>query len=89
MNELALYDIMGEDHEIWAKKVDETHVKVEVFNEHQDMVYQENSHVFAWEALVGFAKQVLAVDARMTQETEAYELDLEEHDRKMQRENGR
>lgn len=70
MTNLTVYDLMGEDHEIWVKAADEDHVEIEILNENQSLVYAEKSHLFAWDSLVSFAKQVLACDKRLQQEIE-------------------
>ncbi len=74
MKELTLYEIMGQDHIIFAQLQDdkEVHVVVTDTDEHE-IVYSEKSHMFAWESLVSFAKQILACDERLRQEIEINE----------------
>ncbi len=73
MTNLTVYGLMGEDHEIWAKPIDAKHVQMEIKNEQDERVYFETSHIYAWESLVSFAKQVLACDERLRQEIEINE----------------
>lgn len=73
MSELTLYEIMGEDHDITVKLHDDRHVEVVVRNEHLDILYDEVSHIYAWESLVYFAKQVVAVDARLQEDLKLME----------------
>lgn len=70
MANLTVYDLMGEDHEIWVKMADAKHVDITIKNESGMPVYEEMSHIYAWESLVSFAKQVLACDERLRQEIE-------------------
>ena len=60
MTNLTVYALMGEDH-----------VEIGIVNENQTLVYAEKSHIFAWDAMVSFAKQIIACDARIQQEIEA------------------
>lgn len=67
MTELTLNAIMGEDMTIECEGLDDNHVKVSVLDENEELVHEEETHIYAWESLVYFAKQILAVDARLTQ----------------------
>jgi hypothetical protein len=67
MNTLTLYELMGEDHEIYATLTKEGQVTVVVCNEERK-VYRETSNIAAWYALVDFAKQVLYVDRHIQNE---------------------
>lgn len=73
MCELTLYEIMGDDLEIFAKLYDDRHVQVVVQNESSDTLYDEVSHIYAWESLVYFAKQVIAVDVRLQEDLKLME----------------
>ena len=75
MTNLTVYDLMGEDHEIQARihVSNKRRVWVRILNEQSEEVYSEESHIYAWESLVGFAKQVLACDERLRQEIEINE----------------
>lgn len=65
MQGLTLYELMGEDMSIEANLIDKNHVCVEVFDESEKIVYQEKSHMYAWESLVYFARQVLLLNAQL------------------------
>lgn len=67
MKELTLYDIMGEDHSVFAR-VKDGQVQTEVWNENDEVVYDETSHRFAWESLVSFARMVLSQDEQIQKE---------------------
>lgn len=63
---LTLYDLMGEDHELNATlNADNIHVNMSIANESGNTVYQDETHIYAWEALVGFAHQIIATDKRI------------------------
>lgn len=70
MTNLTVYDLMGEDMTIECKLIDTKHVHVEVIDERDVLVYAETSHIYAWESLVSFAKQVLACDERLQNDLE-------------------
>ncbi len=70
MTNLTVYDLMGEDMTIECKLIDTKHVHVEIIDERDVLVYAETNHIYAWESLVSFAKQVLACDERLRQEIE-------------------
>lgn len=70
MTDLTIYDLIGEDHEICVKLVTDKHINIEIKNDQDERVYFESSHIYAWESLVSFAKQVLACDERLRQEIE-------------------
>lgn len=63
--QLTLHDIMGEDMSILFTFIDMKHICVDVIDERDVMVYSEVSHIYAWESLVRFAKQVLACDEQL------------------------
>ncbi len=68
MTTLTLYELMGEDHEIYATVTKENEIAVVVCGEDGGKVYRETSHLAAWESLVDFAKQVLYVDRHIQNE---------------------
>ncbi len=69
MTTLTLYELMAEDHVIFAdlKPNGEVHVVVTDTAEHE-IVYSETGHIYAWESLVNFAQQVLDCDTRIQNE---------------------
>jgi hypothetical protein len=73
MKQLTVYDLMGEDMTIECKLIDTKRVHVDIIDENDNSVYSEDSHIYAWESLVSFAKQVLACDERLRQEIEVNE----------------
>lgn len=62
MEDLTLYEIMGEDMYLIANKVSDTKVKVEVLSEQEESLFNEVTHIHAWEGLVSFAKKILEAD---------------------------
>lgn len=74
MEQITFYDLGGEDHEIHVI-LDKCpkHVNIEIFNETGDIVFEERSHIYAWESYVNLAKQILACDARIQKEIETRE----------------
>lgn len=58
---------------IWATLEDKTHVNVRVQNENNQDIYAQVSHIYAWESLVSFAKQILACDERLQKNLELME----------------
>lgn len=73
MTDLTLYDLMGEDMILWAKLVNEKEVLVQVKDELARTVFEESTHIYAWESLVSFARQVIACDERIQMELETFE----------------
>lgn len=73
MTNLTLYEIMGEDMTLWAKLVNKKEVLVQVKDELERTVFEESTHIYAWDTLVSFARQVLACDERIQQELEILE----------------
>jgi len=71
-NELTLYDIMGQDMCIIAKLDGPTSVSVEVLDEDDGQVYCDKSHIYAWDSLVLFARQVIHADERIQRELEEF-----------------
>lgn len=59
MNDLTVYDLMGNDHYVFAKREKDNEITVEILDENDNTVYCEKGHEYAWEALVSFAKMVL------------------------------
>ncbi len=65
MNDLTLYDLMADDYLLYAGTLDcGDHIKVIVSDADGKTVYQEISHINAWESLVDFAKQVLTIELK-------------------------
>ncbi len=54
---LELYDIMAEEHMIWAKRLPNGEINVRVENENNEEVYNETGHHAAWDELVYFGRQ--------------------------------
>jgi hypothetical protein len=65
MKNLTLYELCGEDMEIFAKKRDDGLFEIEVFNENDERVFFEITHEYAWKSLVDFAKQVVFQNSRI------------------------
>lgn len=59
-DELTLYQIMSEDMSIFSELTDTNLIHVEVMNDNDEVVYEEKSHIYAWESLVRFATQVIS-----------------------------
>ncbi len=68
--ELTLYDIMGQDMCLIAKVDGHNHIAVEVLDEEDGQVYFERSHIYAWDSLVLFARQVVHADERIQRQLE-------------------
>jgi hypothetical protein len=64
MKKLTLYEIMGDDHSIFAR-VKNGEVQTEVWNELEEVVFDETSNVHAWNGLVSFARMILKQDERI------------------------
>ncbi len=64
MKDLTLFELMGEDHVIFAR-VKNGEVQTEVWNENEELVFKETSHHHAWDSLVSFAKMVLQQDEQV------------------------
>ena len=73
MTNLTLYEIMGEDMTLWAKLVNKKEVLVQVKDELERTVFEEHSHIYAWETLVSFAKQILAANVHIENQKEILE----------------
>ena len=71
VNELTVYRLLGEDMTVWAKLIDRNHVAITIQDEHDEVVFEEDGAIYAWESFVNIAKQVLAVDKRIQEELEA------------------
>lgn len=65
---ITLYELMGEDHLIYANKQKNGDIRVIIKNDETDKeVFNETSHPYAWESLVYLAKQILDADNRIQQ----------------------
>lgn len=63
---LTLYQIMGDNMLIYAKKLANGDVNTTVVDEHTSrVVFCETGHSAAWEALVYFAKQIISENERI------------------------
>lgn len=75
--QLTIYDLMGEDMSIFVKLIDTNHVHVEISDERDVVVYDERSHIYAWDSLVSFAKSVLRYDENIQKEIALLEAEEE------------
>lgn len=67
--DLNLYDLMGEDHELEALlNPDNKKILININNESGNLVYSDETHPYAWESLVYFAKQVLNYDEKIQEQ---------------------
>lgn len=73
MSALTLYEIMADDLVIYATHLKGKQIAVTVTNEEDVVVFHEDSHVFAWESLVYFARQVLNCDKKIQEDLERLE----------------
>lgn len=66
---LELYDLMAEDHIIYAtlEKNGEITTTVRRDGDQDHVVYRETSHEAAWDSLVYFARQVLEEDMKINE----------------------
>jgi hypothetical protein len=62
--ELTVYDLMANQHYVLARRNGEN-VVVEILDEKDTVVYKEDSHHYAWDELVSFAKMVLEQDKKL------------------------
>lgn len=79
---LTLYQIMGDNMLIYAKRLANGDVNTTVVDEESSrVVFCETGHPAAWDALVYFAKQIIDEDKRINQfEIDAFnkQLNIEE-----------
>jgi archaeosine-15-forming tRNA-guanine transglycosylase len=69
MTDLTVYDLMGEDHYVSTSyDAASPAVDVKIYGPYEEVVFHEESHVFAWRSLVHFAKQIIACDEQMKME---------------------
>ncbi len=73
MSDLTLHNIMAEDMVIWAKLHEPRTVSIQVTDEDETTVYDEVTHIYAWESLVSFARQILACDEQVQKDLEMME----------------
>ena len=71
MKDLTFHDLCGQDHVIFARLEKDNEVTMEVWDEMEEVVYKEKSHIYAWDSLVSFAKMVLQQDEQIQKELEA------------------
>ncbi len=65
MDDISLYNLCAEDHRIFARVKDNSLIQIAIENEDGDIILREDTHLYAWESLVYFAKQVLYHDKRI------------------------
>lgn len=59
MDNLTLYEIMGEDMDLTTSKLSNSQIAIEVRDENNGIVFYEETHPVAWDSLVTFARQIL------------------------------
>lgn len=67
MEDLTLHELMGDDHNVIARK-EGGQIKTTIINSESEIVYDEISHPYAWESLVAFARNVLHQDEKIQKE---------------------
>ncbi len=73
MTDLTLHNIMSEDMVVWAKLHEPKTVSIQVTDEDETTVYDEITHIYAWDSLVSFARQILACDEQVQKDLEVME----------------
>ena len=73
LEDITLYDICAEDHRLMAKLRNNKLVHVKIENEDGEVILQDDEHIYAWESLVYFAKQVLYYDKKIQKDLETYD----------------
>lgn len=68
MNQLTVYELMAEDMEIFAQLKNNKQIKIEIFNEDNQLVFEEETHRCAWDALVDIARQIISINKRLEDE---------------------
>lgn len=64
---LSLYELMAEDHLIYARLEKNGEITTTITNENDETVYDETSHEAAWNSLVYFAQQVIDENKRINE----------------------
>jgi hypothetical protein len=66
MKQLTVYELMGQDHLIYAHLENNNEITVQIVtDEDEETVFQETTSQFAWDSLVYFARQIVACDERV------------------------
>ena len=73
MDELTLYRLMAEAIATYAKLIDPKTLEYELFDEDSNSIYKDRTHIYAWDQLVYFSKQVITINKRIQRELEDYE----------------
>ncbi len=80
MNDLSVHDLMGEDHELTVKlHTDTKHIEITIHDDRCVEVYDDITHINAWESLVYFAKQVINLDRRIQEDIAIIETEDKYH----------
>lgn len=63
MTGLTVYELIGEEMKVLATPMSKSSVSINILNENGDVVYNETSHLNAWDSFVDIAKQVIDLDS--------------------------
>lgn len=60
----SVYDLLSEDHDIYIRRNTNNpkEIDIRIDDKKGNAVYQERSHIFAWQSLVNFAEQVIELN---------------------------
>lgn len=73
MEDITLYDLCAEDHRLSARLRGNKLINIKIENEDGEVILQDDEHIYAWEILVYFAKQVLYYDKKIQKDLETYD----------------
>ena len=73
MEDITLYDLCAEDHRLSARLRGNKLINIKIENEDGEVILQDDEHIYAWESLVYFAKQVLYYDKKIQKDLETYD----------------
>ena len=73
MEDITLYDLCAEDHRLSARLRGNKLINIKIENEDGEVILQDDEHLYAWESLVYFAKQVLYYDKKIQKDLETYD----------------
>lgn len=73
MEDITLYDLCAEDHRLSARLRGNKLINIKIENEDGEIILQDDEHIYAWESLVYFAKQVLYYDKKIQKDLETYD----------------
>ena len=73
MGDITLYDLCAEDHRLSARLRGNKLINIKIENEDGEVILQDDEHLYAWESLVYFAKQVLYYDKKIQKDLETYD----------------